>query len=72
VVPRRRLRRAQGSPAPPASKPALPAGAATLVIDQCSPGESGCVGRASYPRLHLYCQPTTQSNPWMCISTSML
>jgi hypothetical protein len=43
-----------------------------LVIDQLAPSEFNTdFGRPSYPRPHLYCQPTTQTNPWMCVSTSL-
>jgi hypothetical protein len=54
-----------------ASAPQVCPSGQALVVDQCAPGEMGCVGRASYPRPHLYCNSTATTNPWMCISTSL-
>ncbi|MEO7327335.1 MAG: hypothetical protein ABI193_02070, partial [Minicystis sp.] len=51
--------------------PTVCAAGQALVVDQCTPGESGCVGRASPFRPHFYCQPEGASNPWMCMANAM-
>ena len=51
--------------------PTVCAAGTALVVDQCAPGENGCVGRASPFRPHLYCAAEGSSTVWMCMANAM-
>lgn len=54
-----------------ANAPAVCSTGNALVVDQCAPGENGCVGRASPYRPHFYCVPEASSAVWMCMAIDM-